>query len=107
MTQSYLHGQQKKYDSNMPKLSKRLTERPAPRRKPGRPATGNDPMMGFRMPDELKAEIDAWAAAQDDQPSRSKAMRRLLKIGLAAEAASAAGASTRTQPQRPAKKNNA
>jgi hypothetical protein len=75
--------QQKKYDSNMPKRSKRLREKTAPKRKPGRPATGNDPMMGFRMPDELKAEIDAWAAAQDDKPSRSKAMRRLMKLGLA------------------------
>jgi Arc/MetJ-type ribon-helix-helix transcriptional regulator len=55
-------------------------------------------MMGFRMPDELKVEIDAWAAAQDDKPSRSEAMRRLMKLGLAAESGAA-------QPLRPTKKD--
>jgi hypothetical protein len=60
------------------------TEKVRLKRRPGRPATGNDPMMGFRMPDELKAEIDNWAAEQPDQPSRSEAMRRLMKLGLAA-----------------------
>jgi hypothetical protein len=35
------------------------------------------------MPVEFKAEIDAWAAQQDDNPPRSEAMRRLMKLGLA------------------------
>jgi hypothetical protein len=28
--------------------------------------------------------LDAWIAAQDDQPSRPEALRRLAEIGLAA-----------------------
>jgi Ribbon-helix-helix protein, copG family len=70
-----------KYDSKMPKQS---TEKVRLKRKRGRPATGNDPMMGLRMPDELKAEIDEWAASQDDKPSRSAAIRRLIEQALAA-----------------------
>jgi hypothetical protein len=87
----------------MSKQSKRLTETVPPKKKRGRPATGNDPMMGFRMPVEFKAEIDAWAAAQTDKPPRSEAMRRLMKIGLASEPAPAK-ASTRAQPRRPGKR---
>ena len=81
----------------MSKQSKRLTETAPSKRKRGRPATGNDPMIAFRMPVEFKAEIDAWAAAQDDKPPRSEAMRRLMKIGLAAGAGTA-------KPRRPAKR---
>jgi hypothetical protein len=29
--------------------------------------------------------IDAWAAAQDDEPGRSEAIRRLVEIGLKAK----------------------
>jgi hypothetical protein len=48
----------------MSKQSKQLTETALPKRKRGRPATGNDPMIAFRMPDERKADINASAAAQ-------------------------------------------
>ena len=30
--------------------------------------------------------IDAWAAAQDDEPSRTEAIRRLVERSLASEA---------------------
>jgi predicted DNA-binding protein len=51
-------------------------------KKRGRPATGNDPVRSFRMPDELTARIDAWSADQEDQLSRAEAIRRLVEIGL-------------------------
>jgi hypothetical protein len=52
------------------------------KRKRGRPATGNDPMMALRMSPELKIEVDDWAAKQADQPSRSEAIRRLVEQAL-------------------------
>jgi hypothetical protein len=55
-----------------------------PKKKRGRPATGKDPMMSLRMPPELKVQIDAWAAHQDDKPPRSEAIRRLIEQALAA-----------------------
>jgi hypothetical protein len=36
------------------------------------------------LSDEKVAEIDAWAARQPDKPSRSKALRRLIDLGLKA-----------------------
>ena len=48
----------------------------------GRPATGRDLQIGTRWPDETVALIDAWAAAQDDEPGRSEAIRRLVELGL-------------------------
>jgi hypothetical protein len=42
-----------------------------------------DPLLNFRSPPELTKRIDAWAAAQEDKPSRSEAIRRLLKKALA------------------------
>jgi hypothetical protein len=48
----------------------------------GRPATGRDPSRTFRLSDEFMANVDAWAAAQDDEPGRSEAIRRLVELGL-------------------------
>ncbi|MCK1682160.1 ribbon-helix-helix protein, CopG family [Bradyrhizobium sp. 147] len=56
------------------------------RRGAGRPPTGRDPARTFRLSDEFIASIDAWAARQDDQPSRSEAIRRLVELGLKAKA---------------------
>lgn len=66
-----------RYDSNMKTSSKRVIPK-----KRGRPATGNDPVRSFRMPDELMSRIAGWAADQEDQPSRAEAIRRLVEIGL-------------------------
>jgi hypothetical protein len=51
----------------------------------GRPATGHDPLVGVRMPPELRARIDAWAARQEDMPSLSEAIRRMVERQLASE----------------------
>ena len=57
-----------------------------PKRKPGRPATGKDPMMAFRLSKAKVADVEAWAAQQPDKPSRSEALRRLIDLGLKARA---------------------
>ena len=51
----------------------------------GRPATGKDPVRTMRLSDEFIAKVDAWAAAQDDEPVRSEAIRRLVELGLKAK----------------------
>jgi hypothetical protein len=53
-----------------------------PKRRPGRPATGNDAVRAIRLSDEFIAKVDQWAAKQDDAPGRSEAIRRLVEIGL-------------------------
>ena len=50
-------------------------------KKRGRPATGVDQLYGLRIPDSLVLAVDRWAA-ENDLPSRSHAMRRLLELGL-------------------------
>jgi hypothetical protein len=54
-----------------------------PKKKRGRPPTGRDPVTAIRLAADLRAAIDAWALKQDDRPSRSKAIRRLIEFGLA------------------------
>jgi hypothetical protein len=53
------------------------------RKKRGRPATGQDPVTAIRLSRDLRANVDQWAAKQDDRPGRSEAIRRLVEIGLA------------------------
>ena|SRR5271155_3441665 len=50
-------------------------------KKRGRPATGKDPFYGVRMPDDLVAAVDKWAA-ENCASSRSDAIRRLIEVGL-------------------------
>lgn len=52
------------------------------RKKPGRPATGTDPLMGFRASPVMRAAVVKWAENQPDKPSLSEAIRRLVEIGL-------------------------
>jgi len=63
---------------------KKATPKPVGGKRPGagRPATGRDPTRTIRLSDEFLANVDAWAAAQEDQPSRSEAIRRLVELGL-------------------------
>jgi predicted DNA-binding protein len=52
-------------------------------KKPGRPATGMNPMLSFRAPPEMHDRINGWA----DRLSipRSEAIRRLVELGFKAE----------------------
>jgi hypothetical protein len=89
----------------------------------GRPKTGvdnRDPIVGIRMPPEMRRAVEGWASNQDDKPSLSEALRRLVERGLMAARTDAqvelrasalkralssepAKASTRAQPRRSAK----
>jgi hypothetical protein len=51
-------------------------------KKRGRPATGNAPMVGVRMTEELQAEIRTWAKRQPDDPALATAIRHLVEVGL-------------------------
>jgi hypothetical protein len=51
-------------------------------KKRGRPATGRDPMMGFRASPVLRASIVRWSEGQPDIPTLSEATRRLVELGL-------------------------
>jgi hypothetical protein len=52
----------------------------------GRPATGKDPLMGFRASPVMRASVVKWAEDQPDNPSLSEAIRRLVEIGLSKSA---------------------
>jgi Arc/MetJ-type ribon-helix-helix transcriptional regulator len=52
-----------------------------PKKRRGRPATGKDPLISARLPQELIDHVEAWATA--NSASRSEAIRRLLELGLA------------------------
>jgi hypothetical protein len=52
------------------------------RKKPGRPATGTDPLMGFRASPVMRASVVRWAENQPDKPTLSEAIRRLVELGL-------------------------
>jgi hypothetical protein len=56
------------------------------RKRPGRPATGQDPVTAIRLSPQLRESVDAWAARQSDAPGRSEAIRRLVELGLKAKA---------------------
>lgn len=51
-------------------------------KKRGRPATGKDPIMGFRASPAMRASVVRWAESQSDSPSLSEAIRRLVELGL-------------------------
>jgi hypothetical protein len=80
-------------------MRKSISVKPAKRRRPGRPATGRDPIVGVRMAQDARQAVEAWAAMQPDKPSLSEAIRRLVERGLASEPKA-------VKPRRPAKKDN-
>lgn len=55
------------------------TKKDMPKRR-GRPATGKDPMVGFRSPLELTNRIDRFA--EKHGVARAEAIRRLVEQGL-------------------------
>jgi hypothetical protein len=54
-------------------------------KKRGRPATGKDPLMGFRASPELRASVVRWAENEPDLPTLSEAIRQLVELGLKAK----------------------
>jgi hypothetical protein len=54
-----------------------------PKKKRGRPATGRDPHVTARLPQDLIDAIERWA--EKGGASRSEAIRRLVEIGLKAK----------------------
>jgi hypothetical protein len=58
------------------------------KRKRGRPVTtGKGLQIGMRWHEPTLSRIDDWAENQDDAPSRTEAIRRLVEHGLDAEEA--------------------
>ena len=55
------------------------------RKRPGRPATGQNPVTAIRLSAQMRESVDAWAARQSDEPGRSEAIRRLVELGLKAK----------------------
>jgi hypothetical protein len=52
------------------------------RKKRGRPATGQDPVTAIRLPLKLRSKLDEWCKRQEDLPSRSEAIRRIVEQAL-------------------------
>jgi hypothetical protein len=58
------------------------------RKKPGPPkTTGPGTLIGIRVHAPALAALDKWRASQEDIPTRAESVRRLMEIGLEAEAA--------------------
>jgi hypothetical protein len=57
----------------------------------GRPKKkgGVYPVTAVRLPPALGAEVDKWASAQAEAPTRSAAIRRLVEFGLTVKTRSA------------------
>jgi Arc/MetJ-type ribon-helix-helix transcriptional regulator len=57
----------------------------------GRPKKkgGVHPVSAVRLSPEVGTAVDRWAATQDDKPSRSEAIRRLVELGLTEKTKSA------------------
>jgi Arc/MetJ-type ribon-helix-helix transcriptional regulator len=62
-------------------MARSSSEKVTPK-KPGRPATGRDPVLTVRLSLTLRSNIETWAKQQEDRPSRSEAIRRLIEIAL-------------------------
>jgi hypothetical protein len=56
------------------------------KKKPGRSkTTGAGERIGTRWQEPLLRSIDEWREAQQDEPSRAEAIRRLVVLGLGLE----------------------
>jgi hypothetical protein len=49
----------------------------------GRPSTGSDPVISFRLDHDLEWELHDWRYLQAEPPSLSRAIRQLIRMGLA------------------------
>jgi len=69
------------------------------RKKPGPPrTTGPGEQVVVRLHQPMLGAIDEWRLAQESEPTRAEALRRLAERALAAESAAAA------KPRRSAKR---
>lgn len=55
-------------------------------KKRGRPATGKDPLVGFRAPAEIREAIERFRETESDDPSQSEAIRRIVRFWLISNA---------------------
>jgi hypothetical protein len=53
---------------------------PKKKRGRGRPATGRDPVLAVRLPNELRTTVEEWA--KKEKMTRSEAIRMLIERGL-------------------------
>ena len=53
------------------------------KKKRAAPPSGKGTLIGLRLEPATLARVDRWAASQQDDPSRSEAIRRLVELGLA------------------------
>ena len=68
-------------------VSQKLAMKQRKKRRPGRPATGHDPIIPVRLPAKLVKDIDAWADVYRSERelegmTRSTAIRCLILLGL-------------------------
>src|SRR4051794_733570 len=63
-------------------MKKAIRRRGGKRPGSGRKPTGTDPDRTIRLSDQFLDKIDHWATQQEDQPSRSEAIRQLVELGL-------------------------
>jgi len=63
-------------------MKKAIRRRGGKRPGSGRKPTGTDPARTIRLSDQFLDKIDHWATQQEDQPSRSEAIRQLVELGL-------------------------
>jgi len=61
-------------------MGKSIKVIPKKKRGRGRPATGRDPVFALRLSDNLRADVQQWAAKKG--MSRSAAIRALIELGL-------------------------
>jgi hypothetical protein len=55
------------------------------KKKRGPPATGKGVQVVVRLQPAPLSALDDWAAAQEDDPTRAEAIRRLIELGLKAK----------------------
>ena len=56
------------------------------RKKRGPAPTGKGTLIGVRLQPDALSALDKWAAGQEGAPTRPEAIRRLIKLGLLANA---------------------
>jgi Arc/MetJ-type ribon-helix-helix transcriptional regulator len=69
-------------------MKKSISVNKKPRGRPKKKG-GVHPVTAVRLSPEAGVAVDQWATRQDDKPSRSEAIRRLVELGLTVKTRSA------------------